>query len=530
MTAEQQAIHAKLSDRLWRLDNLYVILDENGVMAPFVARPEQREVRESAELREFIPKSRKLGMSTEIAIEFGDECVFSPNLRAAIVDKTDDDAHDKLQIFRFAWENGPKHPDPAIATIWQGIHAGNALVTDNEGEMAWSNGSRFEAGVSFVGGTINRLHVSEYGPIAAQKPAKAAEIKRGSMNAVPPGGKIKVETTMEGGPFGLCYELFQLALQGEAGWKFRFFPWHTHPSYVLPGQKPKRQETLEYIAECAKRGLALSDERWAWYELRKREQKDEMWSQFPTFADECVRSPVAGRIYPVITELRQKGRVREFEAEKIAPMYCAFDLGVSDATAGWVIQPAGKDLNWLDWCEWEGEGAARTADVIRGWEARHGKRFANILLPHDANIRDKGTGKTYVDALVAAGIDRGRIIVVQRAVDVWDGINAVRDLLPHSWFHSRTDEPRIGLGGESLPSGLGCLEAYRRAPPTPGGVIREMPLHDLTSHSADAARTFAEAVWNGVVKAGSFSGHGSPFNADPDWQPRRAKVVHGFRG
>ena len=38
---------------------------------------------------------------------------------------------------------------------------------------------------------------------------------------------------------------------------------------------------------------------------------------------------------------------------------------------------------------------------------------------------------------------------------------------------------------------------YRTAPAGAGGSCREMPVHDASSHSADAARMFAEALTHG---------------------------------
>ena len=110
-----------LKDREWRLNNLYVILI-NGGPAAFVPRPEQLEYRHNRHARNFIPKARKLGVSTEVVLENGDDCVFNPNFKAAIIDETEPAAWEKLEIFRFAWVNGPKHPDPKIAALWLLIH------------------------------------------------------------------------------------------------------------------------------------------------------------------------------------------------------------------------------------------------------------------------------------------------------------------------------------------------------------------------------------------------------------------------
>ncbi len=98
------------------------------------------------------------------------------------------------------------------------------------------------------------------------------------------------------------------------------------------------------------------------------------------------------------------------------------------------------------------------------------------LLPHDAAARELGTGKTRVETLASLGV---RVRVVERAA-VDDGINAVRNMLPRSWF----DAEKCGPGIEALKN-------YRREWDERLGVFRPRPLHDWSSHAADAARTAA---------------------------------------
>lgn len=508
-------LHAKLSSKSWRLRNLYLILDEDSVMVPLVLRGEQEAFLAERHTRNLVPKARKLGMSTGIVIDYLDECVFNRNTHCAHIDFREDDAAKKLAIAKFAWENGPKHPNPAIAGIWRVIHSSLELVKDNGSCLAWSNGSKQEAGMSFMGGTPRRLHISEFGPLAAQRPEAAAKVKQGSFNAVPLTGIIDIETTMEGGPIGECYEIFQLACDAVGrdltplDWRLHFFPWYNHPSYILPGHVPRKAETERYFHGLkAKHGVTVSLARQAWYEVKAAEQKESMFTQFPSTADECVRSTAKDAIYPEVTTLRTQGRVKEFNHERALPMFTAWDVGVSDFTSGWLIQPVGREHLVLAWYEGEGHGAATVADVIRGWEQQFGKKILTNLMPHDVKQRSRNDGKTYLEALVKAGIPLHTVTVVPRTPSIWDGINDVRDILPHCIFHARCDEKRLSPTGEKLPSGVQCLEGYRKQPPTPGGVLREMPLHDRFSHSADAFRTWCEGWTAGLV-----SRHDGPVRA-----------------
>ncbi|MEE1265696.1 MAG: hypothetical protein UHH87_05355, partial [Akkermansia sp.] len=118
------------------------------------------------------------------------------------------------------------------------------------------------------------------------------------------------------------------------------------------------------------------------------------------------------------------------------------------------------------------------------------------FLPHDAAHRDPH-GHSYVESLAGQGIHAVR--VVPRTPDIWRGINSLRGILAHSWFHRDTLQQRVNPRGEKEPSGLSCLEMYRTAPAGASGTCRETPVHDASSHSADAARMFAEALTHGMV-------------------------------
>lgn len=516
-----QALHSPH----WRVRKLYQILTEGGIVAPLVLRDEQERFLRERHNRNFVPKARKLGLSTIIVLDNLDHCIFSPDQRAGIVDLTKEDAYAKLEMAKLAWREGPNHEDPGIAAIWRKVHQVNPIVKEAEGEIRFKNGSGITAGVAFTGRTPQRLHISEYGPISARHPLKASAIKRGAINSVPPDGIVDIETTMEGGRFGECYLLFSLALASEgqkrtkADWKLQFFPWWRHPSYVLPGSVPQRQSTMEYFAEIReKHGIDIPAERQAWYEKRAAEQGEDMFQQFPTILEEVDRQIVPGQIYPQMKSVRAEGRVCRYNPEPGLPMFAAFDLGSSDNMAGWLIQPAGKAHNFLSWCAGEGAGAAAVAEVVRSWERRFASEI-QLLVPHDAELTDKGSGKTYVAQLVEAGIPRNAITVVPRIPDVWVGVSEVRNVLVNAWFHAETDEPVVIETGAKLPSGVGRLEGYRKKLDRSTGVLRDVPVHDVCSHTADAARTYAEALSHGLVKANVSKPH------------RRAVVVKsGWRG
>jgi len=57
--------------------------------------------------------------------------------------------------------------------------------------------SQIKVGTSFRSGTINFLHISEFGKICSKKPDTAKEIVTGSLQAVPTNGIVFIESTAE---------------------------------------------------------------------------------------------------------------------------------------------------------------------------------------------------------------------------------------------------------------------------------------------------------------------------------------------
>lgn len=296
---------SRLKNKKWRLRNLYQILvkDEETKttkIIPLTLRPEQERFLKERHTRNFVPKSRKYGISTLVVLDFMDDCLFAnptAPVHAAHVDFRDDDAKEKLEIARLAWREGPNHPDPVIAAIWLGLHANNPLITDNDHELGWNNGSKQQASTSFMGGNPTRLHISEFGPLSAQRPDQAVKVMRGTINAATASTIIDIETTMEGGTFGECAAIFDLALENEKRrddlnpleWKMFFIPWWKHPDYVLPGCVPKLEKTREYFRDIGIRDqVSIPLDRQAWYETTKQTQRSNMFTQFPTVVRECL--------------------------------------------------------------------------------------------------------------------------------------------------------------------------------------------------------------------------------------------------
>jgi hypothetical protein len=181
-----------------------------------------------------------------------------------------------------------------------------------------------------------------------------------------------------------------------------------------------------------------------------------------------------GAYYAVeMARVRNEGRILECDALPDRPVNYAWDLGIGDDTSVWAWQVQGAQLVILDHHATSGVGLEWWRDEIFRREKERGWRHGSDYVPHDAKIREWGTGRTRVETMAAMGLKP--ILVPMASID--DGINAVRRTLPLCVFHPRTEE-----------GGISALEQYRREWDDDKKAFRASAVHDWTSHPADSFR------------------------------------------
>ena len=174
----------------------------------------------------------------------------------------------------------------------------------------------------------------------------------------------------------------------------------------------------------------------------------------------------------------EKRRITSVPHEPSRTVTTAWDLGMADATAIWFHQRVGHEHRLIDYYQSSGVGLEHYAKIL------HEKPYVydEHLVPHDAMMRELGTGKTRVEAGRNLGI---RMRVVPK-LSLNDGINAVRMLLPMCWI----DEDKCSNGIEGLRQ-YTKEKISDEAGVNGEAVFRDKPLHNWASHPADALRTLA---------------------------------------
>lgn len=519
MDKDIEVLKERLSDRMWRLNHLYWIINKEGKMQRFSLNWTQQKLHQELWYRNDILKARQLGISTYVAMLMLDMCLYRSNFQCGIIDKTLVDGTGKIGKIELAYRSldylpdNPTDEDMALAELGRLIK-GEIQARPSRTTISFSNGSKITAGTSLRGGTFQFLHASELGYVAAHAPLRAREIVTGAMNAVSKDGVIIRESTHEGGKFGLNYEMTKKSMEmvgkplSSLDWKFFFFPWWKNPEYTLDNNPMEIRskfsmdaftvEDAKYFEELRiNHKIELTIQQKRWYSAQAKTFGGLVRQEYPSTPEEAFQALVEGSIYGIyIDALRSQGRLcAEFEKDDLAPYYVSWDIGMADYMVLWLWQVRGDGKFYVMDCLQANEKPLEWyIHFIRTkWEVEFGPIFKH-LVPHDAGRRD-AHGISFDLHLRRAGFS---VSVVPRTPDVWAGIFAVRRLLNHCIFHERCSCP-LKIDGVEYMSGVNALENYQKAPAGAHGVERDTPLHNRCSHAADAFRTFAEAYEKGLV-------------------------------
>lgn len=202
---------------------------------------------------------------------------------------------------------------------------------------------------------------------------------------------------------------------------------------------------------------------------------------------ECsFTSPNSGSYYAKwIDEAEKQGRVCNVPYDPALPVYTSWDLGVDDSTAIWFFQiTRSGEWRWLEYFEDSGAGLDHYVRELKSKSYLYERHY----LPHDVEVRELTSGgRSRRQFLQGLGV---RPINVVAAANPADRIAATRQILPRSWFNA---------AGTVV--GRKKLRAYRREWNDQMGVWRANPVHDSSSHCADAMGTGVQGAQEPGTKA-----------------------------
>lgn len=151
-----------------------------------------------------------------------------------------------------------------------------------------------------------------------------------------------------------------------------------------------------------------------------------------------------------------------------------WDIGVGDSTSIWFTQLVNKEIHVIDFYQSSGEGIQHYAKHLQSLPYVYGTHN----FPHDMANTEFGTGRTRIE--VAEELFAGTDVNIVQRLPIEDGINAARVVLPRCWF----DQEKCSFG-------LKALYNYHKEWDDKRKEFKPKPVHDWSSHPADAFRYFA---------------------------------------
>lgn len=268
-------------------------------------------------------------------------------------------------------------------------------------------------------------------------------------------------------PENVFPEVIRPALSDRKGWAvFVGTPMGHNAFFDLYEQARSSDDWLTAVYRASETGLLDDEELDA---ARAMMSADQYAQEF-----ECSwNANVPGSIYGKELEASvEAGRICNVPYDPSVPVDTWFDLGIGDSTAVWFTQSVGRAIHVIDFYENRNEGLPHYCHVLNSKGYLYGTHNA----PHDIEVRELGSGKSRRETAYDLGLN----FRVVPKLPLEDGIHAAQMIIPRCWFDR--DACKVGLE---------ALRHYHRAYNERTRSFRSSPVHDWSSHAADAWRYFA---------------------------------------
>ena len=456
------------ADPLWRLHNLYYITDKDGSRVLFQPNIAQLQYLQGATNSDIILKARQLGFTTLMCLIGLDETIWHNDYRVAIIAHTLNDANEIFDSkVKYPYDNLPEF-----------LRENRPAKNDRAGLLRFEHGSSIRVATSARSGTLQRLHVSEFGKICSQYPKKAREIVTGAFPAVGKNPKT-IESTAEGQE-GYFFDFSEKAMRGEGEFNFHFFPWWQDPGYVAdPVTVRILPEHRAYFAKLKhENDIDLTIEQQAWWVKQEHLLGGDMKRENPATADEAFEQAIEGAYFAAqLAHSDARGHIDRFPYDPRYPVNTFWDLGRNDLNTIWFHQRIGSRNRLIYYYESSGEHLSHYTRVLEDWRREFDAQWGDHYWPHDGNRQDLFLENGRLGEAERHGL---RPKIVKRTANKMDAIDAARAVFSSCDFDA-----------DGCATGIKRLRHYRKEWDDQRDVWQDRPRHDINSHGADGFMTFA---------------------------------------
>lgn len=478
-----------LTSKLWRLNNIYTIVDKYGKRTIFEMNKSQHKVYAAAlrHPRIIILKSRQQGISTLWLVSFFDDCCTQPDFSIGLMAQGTDESEKLLERVKLLWET----MNPYILAYWDIM-----LTKDNTKEFSLSNGSSIYIRTSFRSTTLQRLHISEMGKIANKSPEKAKETKTGTLQALAQGNIGIVESTAEGD--NMYKDMWDNAVKFSGNMTPKdfapvFLSWLDDPDCTIEQDQFIPEKIEEYFKKVElETSKKLTRQQKNFWVTQYRELGDKVYQEYPSTPTEAFMSTKQGTYYAetYLTWVKNLNREIRDLYDPNLDVQVAIDLGMNDTNVLGVFQEyINNEVRIIHGFEDNGQRIKYYTDWMK--RQKWISNLTHIILPHDAMVRDLTSGKTRLQAFeeeLDGYYDEDRVwhplnvtFTVLPKSDRLEGINAVREMLPNTYVDPDKCEYIID-----------CFYNYHKEWNEKTERFRDTPCHDEWSNGGDMLRYMAE--------------------------------------
>lgn len=171
----------------------------------------------------------------------------------------------------------------------------------------------------------------------------------------------------------------------------------------------------------------------------------------------------------------ESGRIGSVPYDPLVPVDTFWDLGRADSTAIWIAQRVGMENRVI----WYYENRLKDLDHYIQYLQSRPFVYRMHWLPHDAKAKQLGSKMT-VEEQVRAKL---KSVQIMPRASVADGITAARTFWKTAWVDER-----------NCADGLKAMKNYRYKIVDDNGTLSNVPVHDWSSHGADAWRGMAMSL------------------------------------
>ncbi len=171
------------------------------------------------------------------------------------------------------------------------------------------------------------------------------------------------------------------------------------------------------------------------------------------------------------------GRLAPIPMNSYSPVDTFWDIGVGDETCILFSQSVGQEIHLIDMYRNEGVGLDHYAKVVKDKANENGWVYNEHWAPHDIQVRELGSG---AQTRLEIAKDLGISFMVTPNLPIAEGIELARGIFPRLWVD--TDNCKFFIK---------AMDNYHKNYNEKLNVYSDKPVHDWSSHCADAFRYMA---------------------------------------